>query len=193
METSVRRWWVYRFRGILVAPPLVFALICFSYETEADALIWPLGASIFLLGWALRIWAQEHLHYRLKGATHLTTTGPYSLTRNPIYVGNTLICLGATVISELIWFVPVTLFWCVGLYSIVVRYEEACLLDDHRELYREYVLQVPRWFPRTFGFKTLGLINEYFFPSVVAEAHCLLILFPYIVKDVASRYFHLLH
>ena len=182
--------WIYHRRSILVAPPLVFALVCFFHQTEAHVLVWFLGTSIFLLGWALRIWAQQHLHYRLKEETHLTTTGPYSFVRNPIYVGNILICLSATVVSKLLWFVPFTLFWSIGVYSLVVRYEEARLLNDHRESYGRYMLQVPRWFPRNLRLKNLELTNEYFFSSVVAEICCPLVLLLYVLKEAAWRYFH---
>lgn len=178
--------WIYRFRGKLVSPPLVLAALSFSSETENDRLIWLLGISVFLFGFVLRIWAQQHIHYRLKVYKQLTTTGPYSFVRNPIYIGNTLLCLGATVASELLWFVPVTLFWCIGIYALVVRYEEVCLLDQYGESYCRYMLKVPRWFPRTMPFKNMGLINEHFRKSVVAEIHCLLLLLPYILKEVIS-------
>lgn len=100
----------YRYRGFLVIPPMIFALICFKWEIE-EPFIWPLGIGIFLMGVILRLWAQQHLHYGLKVRKKLTITGPYSFVRNPMYIGNILICLGTTVISELLWFVPITLYY----------------------------------------------------------------------------------
>ena len=114
----------YRFRGLLISLPLMIALFSFVYETEVDWLIWPLGGSVFFLGLVLRIWSQQHLHYRLKVKKRLTTTGPYSFVRNPAYVGNTLMYLGAIVTSELLWLAPIALFYCFSIYSLVVHYEE---------------------------------------------------------------------
>jgi len=178
--------WAYRFRGYLVTPPLIFALFCSHYEMEADLLIWPLGLFLFLLGVALRIWAQEHLHYRLRVRKSLTITGPYSFVRNPMYVGNILICLGATITSELLWFVPITLFYCLGIYSLVVRYEESHLLDKYGESYRRYKVEVPRWFPRSLSLKNISLINEYIRQSVVTEIHCTLLVLLFILKEIIN-------
>jgi len=67
----------YRLRGFLISLPLLFALFSFSFETENDWISWPIGVTTFFLGLSLRIWAQEHLHYRLKVRKYLTNTGPY--------------------------------------------------------------------------------------------------------------------
>lgn len=181
--------WFFRHRGVLVAPPLILALLCFRDEMEAPRLFWPLGLSLVFLGVALRIWAQEHLHHRLRMPMHLTTTGPYAFVRNPLYIGNTLIYAGATVTSELFWMAPLTLLWCLGIYSLVVRYEEAQLLEQYGEPYRQYRREVPRWWPRTLAFKNRGLVNQYFGAAVVAEMHCLLIIFPYVLKEMVSPFF----
>jgi protein-S-isoprenylcysteine O-methyltransferase Ste14 len=175
--------WIYRFRGYLVSPPLIFALIWFHWETE-EHFLWPLGLSLFLLGVTLRIWAQQHLHYRLRIRKSLTMTGPYSFVRNPIYIGNTLICLGLTIISELLWLFPLTLFYCLGIYSLVVRYEESHLLYKYGEAYRRYMVEVPRWLPKVIRLKNLGLINEYFHQSIATEIYCLFLLLPYLLKEI---------
>jgi len=182
-------WWIHHYRGVLISPPMIFAIFCFSYETESDWLIWPIGGSLLLLGFAIRVWAQQHIRRRLKGPRYLVTTGPYSFVRNPLYIGNTLILLGATVVSELMWFAPVTLLWCGMVYSIVVRYEEAHLSDRYGQPYRSYMLKVPRWFPLNLRLKNIGLINEYLRVSIVAEAHCLLMLLPYLFKEIMEPWF----
>lgn len=104
-----------------------------------------------------------------------------------MYIGNILICLGATVISELLWFVPITFFYCVGVYSFVVRYEEAHLLEKYGESYCKYKAEVPRWLPKVPRFKPIGLINEYFYQSIVIESTSLLLLLPYILKEIIDK------
>jgi protein-S-isoprenylcysteine O-methyltransferase Ste14 len=178
--------WPFRLRGLLVAPPMFFAFICYYGETEGH-FVWPLGIGLLLIGVMIRIWAQQHLHFRLIAPRTLTATGPFSLVRNPIYIGNILMCLGGIVVSELLWFVPFTLLYLFGLYSLVVRYEEDHLLMQYGEPYRRYMATVPRWFPRAFHFKNLGLRNEYLRQSIVVEMHSLSLLLPYILKEIIEQ------
>lgn len=177
--------WAYRFRGVLMAPPYLFIVLAFFGETEHDLLLWPVGLTIFGLGVGIRIWAQMHLHYRLRIRKALTRTGPYVYVRNPIYIGNTLMLLGLTVVSELLWFLPVMLLWCMALYSFVVRREEAHLEDKYGEPYRQFLRDVPRWMPhRAPGVGYIAETAGLFWPSVRAELHCLLWLLPLIGKDL---------
>jgi protein-S-isoprenylcysteine O-methyltransferase Ste14 len=176
--------WIYRFRGVLVSPPLIFALVWSRFETENDYFIWGIGILIYSIGLALRIWAQQHLHYRLEVRTQLTTSGPYQFVRNPIYIGNVVICLALTILSELVWLAPIAFLWCATVYSLVIRHEEAGLVKGYGLPYRKYMSKVPRWLPYDLYFMNLGLINEHFFSSIVAEIHCLLFLLPYLLKEV---------
>jgi protein-S-isoprenylcysteine O-methyltransferase Ste14 len=178
---------VYRLRGFLISLPLVFALVSFSFETENEWFSWSVGVSIFLGGLLLRVWAQQHLHYRLKVRKYLTSTGPYCFVRNPIYLGNILICVGLVVTSELLWLVPITLVYSFCIYSFVVLYEEGHLLEKYGESYRRYMSEVPRWFPQTVHFKNLGLKNEYWRASIVAEIHFVFTLLPYFAKEILGE------
>ena len=176
--------WVYRLRGYLVAPPLIFALFYPPYEMEAR-FVWPVGIFLLVLGVAIRLWAQQHLRYRLAHKS-LTMTGPYQFVRNPIYLGNLFLCLGATVLSELLWFVPITLFYCFGIYSLVVRYEETHLSSKYGEPYDRYLAEVPRWFPKLRRVKNLGITNEYLKQAIIHEMHCFLLLLPYLLKEIIT-------
>jgi hypothetical protein len=51
------------------------------------------------------------------------------------------------------------------------------------------MLKVPRWFPLNLRLKNIGLINEYFRASAVSEAYCLLMLLPYVFKEIISSWF----
>ena len=116
-------------------------------------------------------------------------TGPYTFIRNPIYVGNTLMCVGVTVLSRLMWLVPITLVYCVVVYTFVIRYEESRLLLRFGEDYRHFMDRVPRWVPRSLHVRKLGLVNEYLGASLRAEAHCLVMLLPWIMKDVIISWY----
>jgi len=175
--------WVYRYRGVLLAPPLLLALFSDSRESESR-LLWPIGIALVLLGTGIRVLAQQHIHHRIKARQDLTTTGLYSIIRNPLYVANTVVCLGAVVVSRELWLVPIMFLYCGGLYALVVCYEEAYLLKKYGEPYRKYLSEVPRWFPGRLCFRNVCLVNPHFFHALAAESPCLLILVPYIFKDI---------
>ncbi len=178
--------WIYRLRGYLIPLPLIFASFCTLYETEAEWL-WPIGISLLLFGIFLRIWAQQHLHYRIKTHKILTMTGPYQFVRNPIYLGNLFLCLGATLISELLWLAPITLFYCFAIYSLVVRYEEAHLAGKYSQPYSRYMAEVPRWFPKLRRVENLGITNGYLKQAIISEMHCFLLFLPYLLKEIVTR------
>ena len=181
--------WAYRHRGLLVSPPLAYAALSFLYETEVDWLVWPLGGTFVVLGVALRVWAQAHIRFRLRGHRHLATTGPYAIVRNPLYIANVLTCVGATIVSELLWLVPITVLWCMAVYSLVVRQEEARLLRKYGKAYHEYLSAVPRWVPRALSLTGLGRASgEHLRAAFLVEARGLLVLVPYVIKEAASTW-----
>ena len=174
----------YRYRGAIMAPIYIVLVCVFVGETEHDALIWPVGLAVFFFGVAIRVWAQTHLHYRIKVRKSLTTTGPYMFVRNPIYIANTIMMLGLTVLSELLWLLPVMFVWCVLEYSFVIQREERHLLEKYGKPYREFMERVPRWLPRKpEGAGDKGVARQFLRVSLLAETHCLLLLLPMIAKE----------
>lgn len=177
----------YRYRGELVALPLVYALLCSWHEYENEPILWLAAGITFMLGFALRVWSQQHLHFRLKMEMALTNTGPYSLVRNPIYIGNTLICMALTIGSEVMWLLPVTLLNCVIVYAMVVRHEESHLTEKYGEEYLAYMQQVPRWIPRRLSGAKLQWSRDYLRVSLRAEAYNLLLIVPLLLKEILIK------
>lgn len=171
---------VYRYRGPLLAPPLLVALVLGG--EGAGAWAWAAGTALFAAGAALRIWAQQHVRYRLDGAHSLATTGPYRRLRNPVYLGTILLCVGAVATTGRPWMAAVTAAWCAGVYVPVVRFEEAHLEEKFGDDYRRYRRRVPRWRPRL-GAGPLELVRgRYLLPALRAEAGTLLVLVPFVLR-----------
>ena len=179
-------WIWYKLRGALIVPVYLFAMVFTWYEHESW-IIYPLGGALFTAGWILRVWSQMHLHYRLKVHKVLTRTGPYAYVRNPIYIGNTLILIGVTVLSEMLWLTPIMLACCALTYTLVVRYEERHLTGKYGEPYVEYLQSVPRWMPRLIKFHpgaSLRDLGDFLMPSIKAEVHMFLLLIPAAIKEI---------
>ncbi|MFH0963493.1 MAG: isoprenylcysteine carboxylmethyltransferase family protein [Planctomycetota bacterium] len=181
------RFW-YRFRGLVLLPIVLFAALFPLGEFENHLVVLPIGAVLFLCGLSVRIWAQMHLRYRLKVHKVLTTTGPYAYVRNPVYIGTSIMFVALAFLSELVWLVPVMLAWCMVLYSRVVRYEEAKLLRKYGGAYEEYLAAVPRWVPCRRSTAVDPVANAratgFLFPSVLTELYNLLLLIPFVLKEL---------
>ena len=103
-----------------------------------------LGLGLVLGGLAIRSWAAGILHKQ----SQLTTSGPYSLVRHPLYVGSFMMMLGFCALiddAENIWFV---LGPFVGLYLLGILSEERTLGQRFGTRWRDYAKSVPRFLPR---------------------------------------------
>lgn len=78
-------------------------------------------------------------------ATAIVENGPFRFTRNPLYLGLTLIYVGLSLAMNTWWslflLIPV---WLV-MHRAVVRREEAYLQSKFGETYRSYCLRVRRY------------------------------------------------
>lgn len=120
----------------------VFAfLIVFFAKTTNSGFVW--GIPVILAGETLRIWAQGTIRKRVQ----LATSGPYSYTRNPLYLSNFLIGLGFVMILSNIWLILIYMIGFYILYSGTIREEEQFLSGKYGTLYKEYCAHVPRFWP----------------------------------------------
>jgi protein-S-isoprenylcysteine O-methyltransferase Ste14 len=78
-------------------------------------------------------------------ASCVVVTGPYRFSRNPMYVGLTVLYLGLSGLTDSWWplvFLPVVL---TALWFFVIRREEKYLSAAFREEYANYCRRVRRW------------------------------------------------
>jgi protein-S-isoprenylcysteine O-methyltransferase Ste14 len=122
------------------------------HEVENDFVIWPLGIAIILVGVSIRVWATRHIGRRMpwikKKGKKLVNTGPYAMVRNPLYIANIMVAIGLSVLSELMWFIPIVFLYLFIIYHLVALYEEKKLSERWGDEYRAYLNEVPRWVPK---------------------------------------------
>ena len=94
-----------------------------------------------------RIWAAGTIHK----SEEVTTGGPYSFVRHPLYVGSFLHAVAYCFMSGhwASFFFAIPLF--LLLYGAAVSTEEAMLLKLFGEEYARYCERVPRFLPRVGG------------------------------------------
>ena len=146
--------WLFRQRSWTPIPfMLVLALL--SFKESRDAVCWIPGLVLLVCGEGLRVWGVaivgKESRTRGSGVGRLAMHGPYAHVRNPLYLGNFLLTLGATFISELLWMVPVVVALFVVQYVPIVLWEESILAEKFGPQYAAYCQRVPRWLPRWRG------------------------------------------
>jgi protein-S-isoprenylcysteine O-methyltransferase Ste14 len=97
------------------------------------------GGLVAAVGEALRIWAAGHLE---KGR-EVTTSGPYAITRHPLYMGSTVMGIGVAIAAHsLIVSILVIAYLAVTL-TAAVRSEEAHLTEKFGGEYPAYRTGAP--------------------------------------------------
>lgn len=92
------------------------------------------GALVAVIGQAIRIWAAGHLE---KGR-EVTTSGPYRLTRHPLYLGSTIMGVGLAIASASVAVAVLVLGYLVIALSAAIRAEESHLTEKFGGAYPAY-------------------------------------------------------
>jgi len=80
-----------------------------------------------------------------RGSAHLVTGGPFSFTRNPIYVGNTMLMIGIGLIAGIVWFLLLAPLAAYATTKLAIEPEERHLEARFGKKYRDYRKTVRRW------------------------------------------------
>lgn len=106
------------------------------------------SVGFFLAGFGAvgRIWCSVYIAgYK----THkLVTSGPYSMTRNPLYFFSFVGAIGVGLVSETLTIPAVIIIAFALYYPPVMRAEEARLTQIHGDAYRAYCARVPLFWPK---------------------------------------------
>ena len=142
-------------------PLLLLAVIAASIGLASVAPVaWPglndlsarvIGLALGAGGFLLAIWSVWTL-YRAKttikphkAAKHLVTTGPYARFRNPIYIADVMILLGAAELTKNIWLVAGAALFILAVTLLAILPAERHLEARFGDAYRDYKARSRRW------------------------------------------------
>ncbi len=151
--------------GVIAAPPILFGaalILGLSLHAIAPVRIAPLpggtprltGVALIVIGLlfsvaVMRAFRSAGTHVSpYRETTRLVCAGPYRHTRNPDYIGQTLMYGGIALVANSWWplfLLPPTLLL---IHYGVIRREERYLEAKFGQEYRDYRARVPRWLPR---------------------------------------------
>jgi protein-S-isoprenylcysteine O-methyltransferase Ste14 len=145
---SLRKLRVHLLRLVFI--PIIFAALFVRPTLSIDstaAFAIELAGYLFLLGGlVIRIWCTFYIGNRK--SKEIITEGPYSICRNPLYIGSFLLAFGVGFCFEnllMLILVPVIV---IPVHIIVARIEENYLESKFGEQYRIYKQKVPGFWPR---------------------------------------------
>ncbi|MCJ8170124.1 methyltransferase family protein [Atopomonas sediminilitoris] len=146
---------------ITLAPPLIYLLfIGLSSLLSVHLPTWPDGQNVWaryigwglidlgvlLIGWAaILMYRYKTTINPFKKPSALLLEGPYRFSRNPIYLGDSLIYLGIGLLLGSLWSLALLPALIICMNEGVIRREERLLNTLFNEPYAAYCRQVRRW------------------------------------------------
>jgi len=139
---AVPSGWSRIARRIRVPLGFVFAVI-YLWLAQPTPMLIVVSSLIVATGLAIRAIASG----QLRKNEDLATTGPYSYTRNPLYLGSMLIGIGFALSARSLWIWILLAMMFTAIYVPVIRSEEAFLRSKF-PAFELYAQRVPRLLPQ---------------------------------------------
>ena len=161
MSTDVahKRWW--QIFEVVFGLPLLVAIalqltVPISFPIERLTPLFLLGgAALIIAGVIVVILARRELaQYKQPTdpglpTSKLVTTGVFSLSRNPLYLGGVSFLAGIALLLNLPWVLLLLLPALVACHYLLIVPEERYLTAKFGERYRVYAASVRRWLGRS--------------------------------------------
>lgn len=104
------------------------------------------AGAVAILATAMRTLKQANTTVSpVKRSDHLVTGGPYSFTRNPIYLGNSMLVMAAGLIFGIVWLLVAAILAAFATTKLAIEREEKHLEYRFGKAYRDYAKRVRRW------------------------------------------------
>jgi len=116
--------------------------------------IFPGGAAFIIVGVAFVVLARREFAQRGqptdpgRPTSSVVTTGVFSVSRNPIYLGAVCFLIGIALAVDLPWVLVLLLPALIACHFVLIAPEEKYLAAKFGEEYRTYAASVQRWIGR---------------------------------------------
>ena len=156
--------WAFRYRGLIsgiILVPVVFVVLIskplISEGTWLDLAVDLLAWQAFVAGLVFRLWPTLYIGGRK--CQIVVRDGPYSICRNPLYLGSFFLALSAGFFLKSILFAGFLGIAVLAYILKTIPAEEAELRRALGEPYLDYCKQVSRFWPNFSLFKTPATVE----------------------------------
>ena len=130
-------------------------LLMMLYFARPNSPYFFLGIVLIVIGEIIRLrsvsFAGGETRTMNVGASSICKSGPYSIVRNPLYIGNVMIYVGFAFIAGSVYVVTISLITFVYFfiqYSLIISLEEQALEEKFGDEYTTYKKLVPSILPK---------------------------------------------
>jgi protein-S-isoprenylcysteine O-methyltransferase Ste14 len=133
-----RKFWM-RWR-VRLGYPVAVVFLVLAKPIPRSILV---GGIVAAFGLLIRAAAAGHL----RKDQELATTGPYAVTRNPLYLGSAILAAGFIIAGDSLWSGLIVGLYFAVFYYAVIRNEEADLRKRFGGPFDDYATRVPLFLP----------------------------------------------
>jgi len=145
----------------LVFIPVIFVAVfvrpSWNLESTTAFVVEGIGYVFLLIGLIIRIWCTFYIGGRKN--IELITTGPYSICRNPLYIGTFILSIGIGLCFENLLIILIALVIIIPVHTIVIKMEETHLETVFGEQYRMYKQKVSRFWPHLSNYSSPDVLQ----------------------------------
>lgn len=149
MPRSLGRFQKMRKVALAILMALVFVLLLFvdsNWQGRVHEAIEFTGLALIVIGIVGRMWCTLYIGGRK--SAEIVASGPYSISRNPLYVFSSVAAAGVGAQTGSATVAVLFLLGCAAAFYVVILREERFLKRNFGSIYRAYLVQVPRFWPR---------------------------------------------
>jgi protein-S-isoprenylcysteine O-methyltransferase Ste14 len=163
-KDRVTHSFAFRNRGplgaLLLGPVVLFVVFSkplIEHDTPADYVMEGTGLLFFLAYVFFRFWSTMYIGDRKE--KEVVCEGPYSICRNPLYVGSFCAALSVVLLIHSVSLLAATLLGILFYRYFVIPNEEAFLRSRFGASFDQYVSRTPRLFPKPAAYRSSQVVQ----------------------------------
>ena len=141
---------------LLVALVAILVFVASEQSEVVHERIESYGVVLIMIGIFGRLWSILYIGGRK--SAEVVSAGPYSITRNPLYLFSSIAAIGAGAQTGSLWIAIGFGALCALVFHVVIRREEGFLGARLGAAYRDYLGRVPRFFPNPLIYRDLEAV-----------------------------------